>query len=242
MKYKDKIQILPAIDMINGKCVRLTKGDYETKIIYSDDPVLMAKSFEEAGADYIHLVDLDAAKSQGDNFTSIEAIAKTTSLTIQMGGGIRSESALQKAFDSGVKRCILGSISVSNPNLVYEWISKYGADRIVIGADTKDGFIATHGWYETSSLAIDEFIGNYSKNGASIFLCTEISKDGMLQGIASDLYYKLQLSHPTAKLIASGGVASIDDVNSAIEIGMFGVIIGKAIYEGKISLDQLFER
>jgi phosphoribosylformimino-5-aminoimidazole carboxamide ribotide isomerase len=235
------MQILPAIDIINGCCVRLTKGDYDSKKVYHTDPLEIAQDFEEAGSKFIHIVDLDAAKQQGDNWDTIYKIHKSTNLIIQMGGGIRNEEILKKSFDHGVQRCIIGSLAVKDINEVSNWISKYGAERIVIGADIRDGYIATHGWYETTDLKIDDFIRDYLQRGATTFLCTEISKDGMLGGIAVDLYKHIKQNFPKAQMIASGGVASMADIEKAQQLDMYGIVIGKAIYEGKISLDTLFK-
>jgi phosphoribosylformimino-5-aminoimidazole carboxamide ribotide isomerase len=235
------IQILPAIDMINGRCVRLTKGDYDTEKVYHEDPVEMAQSFENAGAKYIHLVDLDAAKKQGNNYNVISKIASSTNLTVQMGGGIRDTETLKKVLDFGVSRAIIGSLAVKDPQLVFDWIQEFGPDRIVVGTDVMNGFIATDGWYVTSDKDINSFVATYMKNGATTFLCTDISRDGMLQGIAADLYEDLQNSHKGIQLIASGGVKDMTDVEKAKNLNMYGIVIGKAIYEGNISLEELFK-
>ncbi len=234
------IQILPAIDIINGKCVRLTKGDYNTEKVYHESPLDMAKSFEDAGASMIHIVDLDAAKANGNNFEIISAIANQTKLQVQMGGGIRNRSILQEVFDHGVNRAIIGSLAAKKPETVFEWIEEFGTEKIVIGTDVRDEYIATDGWYETSTLHVEDYIDMYRKKGGSIFLCTDIAKDGMLQGISLELYSKLLKRFEDIKLIASGGVASMADVNAARDLGMYGVITGKALYEGKITLQELF--
>lgn len=234
------IQILPAIDLINGRCVRLTKGDYSTEKVYHEDPVEMAKNFENAGAKFIHLVDLDAAKNQGNNYQVIYDIAKNTNLVIEMGGGVRDTETLKKVLDFGVQRVIVGSLAVKNPQIVFGWIQQFGHDKIIIGTDVYDGYIATDGWYETSDKDIHSFIDAYMKNGATTFLCTDIHRDGMLQGIAAELYEELQKTHSGIRLIASGGVKDLSDVQKAKDLGMYGIVIGKAIYEGKISLEELF--
>ncbi|HMP29350.1 MAG TPA: 1-(5-phosphoribosyl)-5-[(5-phosphoribosylamino)methylideneamino]imidazole-4-carboxamide isomerase, partial [Saprospiraceae bacterium] len=228
------IQILPAIDMINGRCVRLTKGDYDTEKVYHEDPVEMAQSFERAGAKYIHLVDLDAAKKQGNNYDVISKIASSTNLVVQMGGGIRDTDTLQQVFDFGVSRAIIGSLAVKDPETVFDWVQKFGPEKIVIGTDVMNGFIATDGWYVTSDQDINSFVSAYMIHGATTFLCTDISRDGMLQGIATDLYQDLQNTHKGIQLIASGGVKDMTDVVAAKDLDMYGIVIGKAIYEGNI--------
>ncbi|HOY11981.1 MAG TPA: 1-(5-phosphoribosyl)-5-[(5-phosphoribosylamino)methylideneamino]imidazole-4-carboxamide isomerase [Saprospiraceae bacterium] len=233
-------QILPAIDMIGGRCVRLTKGDYDTEKVYHSSPVEMAKAFEDAGAKYIHLVDLDAAKGQGNNLQSIYDIAHQTSLAIEMGGGIRNRATLEQVFENGVSRAIIGSLAVKNPEEVFKWVQDFGTERIVIGTDVHNEYIATEGWYHTSDQHIDDFISAYMQAGATLFLCTDIAKDGMLQGLATDLYKRLMEKHPGIGLIASGGVAQLSDVEEVVEMGMYGVVVGKAIYEGKITLPALF--
>jgi phosphoribosylformimino-5-aminoimidazole carboxamide ribotide isomerase len=235
------MQILPAIDIINGRCVRLTKGDYASEKVYNENPLDMAKQFEDHGSEWIHIVDLDAAKSsEKNNLDTVFKIAKHTGLKIQMGGGIRNEAVLQKVFDHGVSRAIIGSTAVKQPQHVYDWINKYGSDKIVIGTDVHNEYLATEGWLETSNTHIDDFIKAYRENGGEIFLCTDIAKDGMLQGISIDLYKRLIATHEGIHLIASGGVASMEDIDKASEANMFGIIVGKAIYEEKISLSQLF--
>ena len=241
MKEKETIQILPAIDMIQGRCVRLTKGDYDTEKVYHEDPVEMAKIFEEAGAKYIHLVDLDAAKNQGNNYGVVQEIARKTNLTIEMGGGVRDTETLKKVLDFGVDRVIVGSLAVKNPQIVFGWLQQFGPDKIVVGTDVLDGFIATDGWYQTSDRDIHSFIEAYRKNGATTFLCTDIQRDGMLEGIAVALYEELQTAHPGIQLIASGGVKDLTDVQKATELNMYGIVIGKAIYEGRIAINDLFK-
>jgi phosphoribosylformimino-5-aminoimidazole carboxamide ribotide isomerase len=236
------IQILPAIDIINGRCVRLTKGDYNSEKVYHEDPLTVAKSFEAVGSEWIHIVDLDAAKSsEKSNLDTLVKIANETSLKIQMGGGIRNEEMLNKVFDHGVSRAIIGSTAAKQPEKVYDWIQKYGGDRIVIGTDVSNEYIATEGWQEDSGIHIDTYIDQYIQNGGEIFLCTDIAKDGMLQGISLPLYQRLMAKYPNIKLIASGGVASMEDITQASKSKMYGVVVGKAIYEGKITLEELFK-
>lgn len=232
--------IYPAIDMIGGKCVRLSQGDYASQKTYHDSPLEMAKEFEQAGATHIHLVDLDAAKGQGSNLAEVAQIAKHTKLIIQMGGGIRTEDLLKEALEVGVSRAIIGSLAAKKPELIYEWIAKYGSDTIIIGTDAKDEMIATDGWYQDSGIPIDTYIADYMANGGKHFLCTDIAKDGMLQGISLALYTRLQATHSGIHLIASGGVASMQDIIAAKALGMSGIVVGKAIYEGKIPLEILF--
>ncbi|KGO91685.1 1-(5-phosphoribosyl)-5-[(5-phosphoribosylamino)methylideneamino]imidazole-4-carboxamide isomerase [Flavobacterium subsaxonicum] len=233
------MRIIPAIDIINGKCVRLTKGDYSTQKIYNNDPVEVAKEFEAAGIKYLHLVDLDGAKSgQIVNYKVLESIALNTNLTIDFGGGIKTEADLNTAFNAGASQITAGSIAVKSPELVYEWLAKFGPEKIILGADCLNRKIATSGWLENSELDVIEFIKTYKAKGINNVICTDISKDGMLQGASNELYTEI-LSNVTINLIASGGIATMNDVLKVQQIGCEGVIIGKAIYEGKISLKEL---
>ena len=233
------MRIIPAIDIIDGKCVRLSKGDYETKKIYNENPVEVAKEFEDFGIQYLHLVDLDGAKAKKIiNQKVIENIAKKTNLIIDFGGGIRSEEDLQKAFDSGAKKVTLGSIAVVNPELCLAWLEKFGAEKLILGADCLDRKIKTSGWLENSETDVVDFIKEYQKKGFREVVCTDISKDGMLQGPSTALYQEI-LENSTIELIASGGISNIEDVQKMKEIGCAGTIIGKAIYEGRISLEDL---
>ena len=233
------MRIIPAIDIIDGKCVRLSKGDYETKKIYNENPVEVAKEFEDFGIQYLHLVDLDGAKAKKIiNQKVIENIAKKTNLIIDFGGGIRSEEDLQKAFDSGAKKVTLGSIAVVNPELCLAWLEQFGAEKLILGADCLDRKIKTSGWLENSETDVVDFIKEYQKKGFREVVCTDISKDGMLQGPSTALYQEI-LENSTIELIASGGISNIEDVQKMKKIGCAGTIIGKAIYEGKISLEQL---
>lgn len=233
------MRIIPAIDIIDGKCVRLSKGDYDTKKIYNENPVEVAKEFEDFGIQYLHLVDLDGAKAKKIiNQKVIENISKNTNLIIDFGGGIRSEEDLQKAFDSGAKKVTLGSIAVVNPALCLAWLEKFGAEKLILGADCLDRKIKTSGWLENSETDVVDFIKEYQKKGFNEVVCTDISKDGMLQGPSTALYQEI-LENSTIELIASGGISNIEDVQKMKEIGCAGTIIGKAIYEGRISLEQL---
>ncbi|MBL1221153.1 1-(5-phosphoribosyl)-5-[(5-phosphoribosylamino)methylideneamino]imidazole-4-carboxamide isomerase [Chryseobacterium sp. L7] len=235
------MKIIPAIDIIDGKCVRLSKGDYSTKKIYSEDPVETAKEFESFGIRFLHLVDLDGAKSRHIvNQKVLEDIARETSLQIDFGGGLKTGEDIAIAFNAGAKQITLGSIAVQNPEFCLEMIKKYGSDRIILGADCENRKIKTSGWLEESGLDIIEFLLDYQKKGISRTICTDISKDGMLEGPSTDLYQEI-LEQTAIKLTASGGISCIEDVHRMKEIGCAGTIIGKAIYEGKITLQQLQE-
>lgn len=233
------MRIIPAIDIIDGKCVRLTKGDYSTKIIYNEDPLEVAKEFEENGIQYLHIVDLDGAKSNNIvNHKILESIATKTSLQIDFGGGIKTNEAVQLAFDCGAKQITGGSIAVSNPEMFSGWISTYGADKIILGADCNNRKIATDGWLKESELDVIEFIDSYQKKGIQYAICTDISKDGMLQGASNELYREI-MKATGISLIASGGVSCMNDLYQLKELGCEGVILGKAIYEGNITLNEL---
>ena len=233
------MRIIPAIDIIDGKCVRLSKGDYDTKKIYNENPVEVAKEFEDFGIQYLHLVDLDGAKAKKIiNQKVIENIAINTNLIIDFGGGVRSEEDLQKAFDSGAKKVTLGSVAVVNPELCLAWLEKFGAEKLILGADCLDRKIKTSGWLENSETDVVDFIKEYQKKGFREVVCTDISKDGMLQGPSTALYQEI-IENSTIELIASGGISNIEDVQKMKEIGCAGTIIGKAIYEGRISLEDL---
>ena len=235
------MRIIPAIDIIEGKCVRLSKGDYSTKIIYSDDPLEMAKKFQDSGIEYLHIVDLDGAKSKHIvNHKILESICKKTRLNVDFGGGLKSHSDLNIAFESGAKQVTIGSLAVSDPQLVRKWLVDYGAGKIMLGADCYNRKIATTGWTESSDLEVLSFIRKYNNDGIKYVVCTDISKDGMLAGPSLDLYKDI-LTHTSVKLIASGGVSKIEDLKRLKTIGCEGAIIGKAIYEGRITLKQLRE-
>lgn len=234
------MRIIPAIDIIEGKCVRLSKGDYDTKIIYNENPLEVAKSFEAHGIEYLHLVDLDGAKSSKIvNYKILEQIATQTSLKIDFGGGLKSDDDLRIAFESGANQITGGSIAVKNRAIFEKWISEYGTEKIILGADAKDEKIAVSGWLEESNEDLIPFIQDYQSKGIQYVICTDIAKDGMLQGPSFDLYGKILAEAGGIKLIASGGISTFDELPKLAELGCEGTIIGKAIYEGRISLKQL---
>jgi len=235
------MRIIPAIDIICGKCVRLTKGDYSTQKIYSENPLDMAKIFEDAGIQYLHVVDLDGAKAkQIVNYKILEVLASQTNLNVDFGGGIKSENDIKTAFECGAKQITVGSIAAQNQDLMLEWLMKYGAEKIILGADCKNRRIATNGWLENSNLDVISFIKDYENKGAKYSIVTDIDKDGMLSGPAFELYEEI-LTDTTISLIASGGITTIKDVQKLKNIGCEGAIIGKAIYEGTINLKELSE-
>ena len=238
------MRIIPAIDIIDGKCVRLTKGDYSTKKIYNESPLEVAKEFEAAGIEYLHVVDLDGAKaSKIINYKILEQIASKTNLKIDFGGGLKADKDLEIAFNSGAHQITGGSIAVKNSDIFESWIEKYSAQKIILGADfypdTSGGKIATNGWQEESTLELIPFIKGYKDKGIQYVICTDISKDGMLQGPSFDIYKEILSKAKDIKLIASGGISTFDELPRLAENGCEGVIIGKAIYENKISLKQL---
>ncbi|WP_264550924.1 1-(5-phosphoribosyl)-5-[(5-phosphoribosylamino)methylideneamino]imidazole-4-carboxamide isomerase [Flavobacterium sp. N2038] len=234
------MRIIPAIDIIDGKCVRLSKGDYDTKIIYNENPLEVAKSFEAHGIEYLHLVDLDGAKSSKIvNYKILEQIASQTSLKIDFGGGLKSDDDLRIAFESGANQITGGSIAVKNRAIFEKWISEYGSEKIILGADAKDEKIAVSGWLEDSDEELIPFIQDYQSKGIQYVICTDIAKDGMLQGPSFDLYSKILAEASGVKLIASGGISTFDELPKLAEAGCEGTIIGKAIYEGRITLKQL---
>ncbi|MGB0891346.1 MAG: 1-(5-phosphoribosyl)-5-[(5-phosphoribosylamino)methylideneamino]imidazole-4-carboxamide isomerase [Flavobacteriaceae bacterium] len=235
------MRIIPAIDIIDGKCVRLSKGDYTTKIIYNENPIEVAKQFEQSGIEYLHLVDLDGAKaSRIINYNVLENIATNTNLKIDFGGGLKSDEDLKIAFNSGANQITGGSIAVKNPKLFEDWVSVYGSDKIILGADTNNGKIATNGWLEESNQDIIPFIQSYQSRGIEYVISTDIQKDGMLSGPSFKLYSEIiSKSNNTLKLIASGGISTFNEIPQLAELGCEGVIIGKAIYENKISLKEL---
>ena len=234
------IELIPAIDIIEGKCVRLTQGDYDTKKIYNEDPLEVAKMFEDYGIRRLHVVDLDGAR-QGCiiNYHTLERLATQTSLTIDFGGGLKQDSDLEIAFNSGAQMVTGGSIAVKNPEVFSSWISKFGSEKIILGADAKEKKIAMSGWEETTNKDLIPFIQTYHQKGITKSICTDISRDGMLQGPAIDLYKEILEQIPQLYLIASGGVSSIQDIEKLAEAGIPAVIFGKAIYEGKIQLKDL---
>lgn len=234
------MRIIPAIDIIDGKCVRLSKGDYSTKKIYSEDPLEMAKRFEDSGIEYLHLVDLDGAKSGHIiNYKILEKISSKTNLKIDFGGGVKSDEDLVKAFECGARQVTAGSIAVGDRALVGSWIENLGPDKIILGADVNNKKIAVHGWTQTSDVELISFLEDYTKKGIQYVICTDISKDGMLDGPSRTLYKEILTSFPKICLIASGGISSMDDIFELQEIGCEGAIVGKAIYENRISLKQL---
>lgn len=234
------MRIIPAIDIIDGKCVRLSKGDYDTKIIYNENPLEVAKSFEAHGIEYLHLVDLDGAKSSKIvNYKILEQIATQTSLKIDFGGGLKSDEDLKIAFESGANQITGGSIAVKNRAIFEKWISEYGSDKIILGADAKDEKVSISGWLEDSNEDLIPFIQDYQSKGIQYVICTDIAKDGMLEGPSFDLYEKILKEAIGVKLIASGGISTFDELPKLAELGCEGTIIGKAIYEGRITLKQL---
>ncbi len=234
------MRIIPAIDIIEGKCVRLTQGDYDKKKIYNEDPLEVAKSFEDAGLKYLHLVDLDGAKAKHVvNFKTLEKIASKTSLTIDFGGGIKSRNDLRIVFECGAQQVTVGSSAVTHKIDFLSWLKEYGSEKIILGADVKEEKISISGWQETTQLEITQFISDFQKEGIKYVVCTDISKDGMLEGPALKLYEKILEKCLGIRLIASGGVSSISDIEQLRKMNLDGVIIGKAIYEGKIKLNEL---
>ncbi|MDR1762050.1 MAG: 1-(5-phosphoribosyl)-5-[(5-phosphoribosylamino)methylideneamino]imidazole-4-carboxamide isomerase [Bacteroidales bacterium] len=234
------IQIIPAIDIIDGKCVRLSQGDYNQKKIYNENPLEVAKQFEDHGIERLHLVDLDGAKSSRIiNYKTLESIASNTNLIIDFGGGLKSDDDLRIAFDSGAAMITGGSIAVKNPEIFTEWITKYGAEKIILGADVQNNMIAINGWQEHTELPLFDFLQSYMHKGICQTICTDISKDGMLQGPATELYKEMKQRFATLYIIASGGVSSMHDIEQLDAERIDAVITGKAIYEGNISLQQI---
>lgn len=234
------IEIIPAIDIIDGKCVRLSQGDYDQKKVYNENPLEVAKMFEDAGVKRLHLVDLDGAKAQHIvNYKVLDKIASGTSLTIDFGGGLKSDEDLRIAFENGAKMVTGGSIAVKKPDVFSSWIEKFGSERIILGADVKGEKIAVSGWIETTDADLMPFVGKFKAQGVDKVICTDISKDGMLQGPSIDLYKKILSEFPDLYLIASGGVSSMADIEALQEAGVPAVITGKAIYEGRIKMEDL---
>ena len=234
------IEIIPAIDLIDGKCVRLTKGDYEQKKVYNENPIEVAKMFADAGINRLHLVDLDGAKAQHIvNQDILWRITSQTKLIVDFGGGLKSDNDLRIAFDCGASMITGGSIAVKNQDVFISWIQKYGPDRIILGADVKDEKIAVNGWVETTDIELIPFLNRYIEKGISKIVCTDISKDGMLEGPAFGLYQKILDRFPQTYLIASGGVSSMQDIENLNNAGVPAVIFGKAIYEGRITLKNI---
>ena len=234
------IEIIPAIDIIEGKCVRLSQGDYNAKKIYNEDPVAVAKEFENAGIRRLHLVDLDGAKQKHVvNLQVLKKIVTNTSLQVDFGGGIKSREDLDAVFDTGAALATIGSVSVTNQDLFLSWLAYYGPEKIILGADVRDNFIAVSGWLETSGIRLNDFLDDYTERGVKNILCTDISRDGMLSGTALELYGELQERYKQSNIIASGGVTSVNEVKRLNNMGIGGVIIGKALYEGNLTLEEL---
>ena len=234
------IELIPAIDIIDGKCVRLTKGDYDTKKIYNEDPVSVAKEFEAHGIRRLHVVDLDGARSKHIvNDKVLQRIARETNLVIDFGGGIKTDEDVARAFEAGAHMITIGSIAVTDPERSMEWLHRYGAEHIVLGADVRNGRVSINGWKEDSQEELIPFLDRYLSEGMRNVLCTDISKDGMLQGPAIALYREVMEHYPECHLIASGGVSSMDDIRALEAAGIPAVVFGKAIYEGKIKLEEL---
>ena len=236
------IEIIPAIDLIDAKCVRLTEGDYSTKKVYDSDPVAVAKRFEQVGVRRLHLVDLDGAKAKTVvNHAVLKAITTQTNLQVDFGGGIATNRDIELAYDCGAAQVVCGSIAAKNSEQFVEWLKKYGAERLVLGADVKDGMIAIDAWQAKTEVGWKEFISNYQEWGIKYVVCTEIARDGKLEGPAYDLYKQIREQFPDIKLIASGGVHAVDDIKKLDDLEVYGVIIGKALYENKIDISRLGE-
>jgi len=236
------IELIPAIDIIGGQCVRLTKGDYDQKTVYRNSPAEVAKEFEQIGFKRLHVVDLDGAKSRHIvNEQVLKAITAETNLVVDFGGGIKTDADIEKAFSAGASMVTIGSIAVTDPDRFMGWLEKYGASRIILGADVRNGKISINGWKEDSGEALLPFMKKYIDASVRNVLCTEISKDGTLAGPAIDLYKEMMATYPELHLIASGGVSSIDDIKALEAAGIPAVVFGKAIYEGKINLKELWD-
>jgi len=234
------IELIPAIDIIDGQCVRLTKGDYDQKTVYRDSPAEVAKEFEQLGFKRLHVVDLDGAKSKHIvNDDVLRRITTETNLTVDFGGGIKTDEDIEKAFEAGAAMVTVGSIAVTQPDLFIGWLNKYGADRMILGADVRNGKISINGWKEDSAEDLLPFLQKYIEAGVKNVLCTEISKDGTLQGPAIELYKEVMAAYPQLHLIASGGVSSKEDIEALDRAGIPAVVFGKAIYEGRINLKEL---
>lgn len=234
------IELIPAIDVIGGKCVRLAQGKYESKKVYADDPLDVAKAFEAHGIRRLHVVDLDGAASHHIvNYRTLERLATHTSLVIDFGGGVKSDDDLRIAFECGAQLVTGGSIAVKEPNVFCHWLQTYGPERIILGADVKEGRIAVNGWQEESACELFSFLGDYLSRGVTQAICTDVGRDGMLQGPSVDLYREILRQHPALYLVASGGVGSLHDVKALEAAGIPAVIIGKAYYEGRITLEEM---
>lgn len=236
-----QIELVPAIDMIDGKCVRLTKGDYDQKTVYRESPADVAKEFEDLGFTRLHVVDLDGAKSKHIvNDAVLREITTKTRLTVDFGGGIKTDADIERAFEAGAALVTVGSVAVTRPDLFEDWLARYGADRMILGADTRNGRISINGWKEDSDEALLPFLRKYIDMGVKNVLCTEISKDGTLSGPATALYQQIMEAYPALHLIASGGVSSIKDIEALDAAGIPSVVFGKAIYEGRINMKELW--
>lgn len=235
-----KTEIIPAIDILGGKCVRLAQGDYNRKTVYNENPLEVARMFEDTGIRRLHLVDLDGAREKHIvNYKVLELIAGKTNLVIDFGGGLKSDKDLEIAFNSGASMVTGGSIAVKDSETFINWLAVFGGDKIILGADAKDGKIAVNGWEEDTELSIIDFIDNFKEKGVTKVISTDISRDGMLSGPAYDLYAEIQEKFPNLEIIASGGIASMDEIFKLAEMKVPGVITGKAIYEGKITLKEI---
>lgn len=234
--------IIPAIDIIEGKCVRLTKGDYDTKKIYNENPVEVAQSFEQAGITHLHLVDLDGAKAGNVvNWKVLEAICAATNLKVDFSGGIKSKQIAHQAFDLGANQIAVGSLAAKNPKEMVDWIWEFGEEKLILGADVLNRKIAVNGWQQDSGKDIISYLDFYFEEGIDFVLCTDVAKDGMMQGPSIELYKEILSEYDEIKLIASGGVSSMEDLKRVKEIGCYAAIVGKAIYEGQISLQEIIE-
>lgn len=237
------IEIIPAIDLIDGKCVRLSQGDFAQKKIYSENPLETAKGFEAAGLKRLHIVDLDGAKNgRVTNLKVLETIARNTNLMIDFGGGIKTDEDIQSVFDAGAKMVSIGSIAVKDAEKFFAWLEKYGGESVLLGADVKNKQLAINGWQTATDIEITSFLKDYAAKGVTQAFVTDISKDGLLQGSANELYREILNAVPEIKLIASGGVSKIEDIDELEKIGCHGVIIGKAIYEGRIAIEAIGKR
>lgn len=236
------IELIPAIDIIDGKCVRLTKGDYNQKTVYNDSPADVARQFEDMGFKRLHVVDLDGAKSKHIvNDHVLKAITDATNLKVDFGGGLKTDDDLKKAFEAGASMVTIGSIAVTKPELFLSWLEEYGADKLILGADVRNGNISINGWKEDSAEELLPFLKQYVDHGVKNVLCTEISKDGTLQGPAIELYRQIMDAYPTLRLIASGGVGCTNDIRNLNDSGIPAVVFGKAFYEGKINIEELWQ-
>ncbi len=237
-----RTELIPAIDIIGGECVRLSQGDYNEKTVYYKSPVDAAKMFADAGVHRIHVVDLDGAKeSMPRNLSVVEKIVTFTGLDVEFGGGVKSDVALRDVFNSGVKYAICGSVAVQNPELFEGWLMAFGTERMVLGADVKNGFVATHGWLNTSKVGLDEIIERFASAGLTQAVCTDISKDGMLSGVDVEMYDRLQRRFEQVDITVSGGISCMNDIEMLDRAGLRKVIIGKAFYEGRITALQIRE-